>query len=364
MLIALNKRSGDFDSVDLKLVKSIGAQTAVFLEYTRLYADMKDLLMGVLHALTASIDAKDPYTCGHSHRVAAISRRLAEAAGLPAEKVQRIYLAGLLHDIGKIGVPESVLRKPGKLTAEECKLVKDHPAIGARILGGIRQFDDVRGGHLDAPRAPGRPGLSAGPGRRGGADRGPDHLPGRLPRRDDLRPNVPSRPVAGGRCGGDPARRRARRWTRLGRDAAVDGPGGVLAESGGRGRRPRPPVTVAADGSCDMNITAESYGHAVILNLKGDLTEDSLRAFMQVVDHHLGDNHVVDVVLNMEQVPFIDSAGLECLLDLQDRLTQKFGQVKLVGCDENVRKILEITRQTPGFEILNDVAEAVKAIRV
>lgn len=113
-----------------------------------------------------------------------------------------------------------------------------------------------------------------------------------------------------------------------------------------------------------MNITAESYGHAVILNLKGDLTEDSLRAFMQVIDHHLGDNHVVDVVLNMEQVPFIDSAGLECLLDLQDRLTQKFGQVKLVGCDENVRKILEITRLTPGFELLDDVAEAVKAIRV
>jgi HD-GYP domain-containing protein (c-di-GMP phosphodiesterase class II) len=148
VLIALNKRSGDFDSVDLKLVKSIGTQTAVFLEYTRLYTDMKELLMGVLHALTASIDAKDPYTCGHSHRVAEISRRLAQAAGLPAEKVQRIYLTGLLHDIGKIGVPESVLRKPGKLTAEEYELVKAHPAIGARILGGIRQFDDVRVGIL------------------------------------------------------------------------------------------------------------------------------------------------------------------------------------------------------------------------
>lgn len=113
-----------------------------------------------------------------------------------------------------------------------------------------------------------------------------------------------------------------------------------------------------------MNITAESYGHAVILNLKGDLTEDSVRAFMQVIDHHLGDEYVVDVILNMELVPLVDSAGLECLLDLQDRLAQKFGQVKLVACDTNVRKILEITRLTPSFEILNDVAEAVKAIRV
>ena len=73
---------------------------------------------------------------------------------------------------------------------------------------------------------------------------------------------------------------------------------------------------------------------------------------------------MVDVVLNMEQVSFIDSAGLECLLDLQDRLAQKFGQVKLVACDENVRKILEITRLTTGFEVLKDVAEAVKAIQV
>jgi anti-anti-sigma factor len=113
-----------------------------------------------------------------------------------------------------------------------------------------------------------------------------------------------------------------------------------------------------------MNITAESYGHAVILNLKGDLTEDSLKAFMQVIDHHLGNNQVVDVILNMEQVPFVDSAGLEYLLGLQDRLGEKFGQVKLVSCDTNVRKILEITRLANSFEILKDVAEAVKAIEV
>ena len=113
-----------------------------------------------------------------------------------------------------------------------------------------------------------------------------------------------------------------------------------------------------------MNITAESYGPAVILNLKGELTEDTLKAFMQVVDHHLGDNQMVDVVLNMEQVPFIDSAGLECLLDLKDRLATKLGQIKLVGCDVNVRTILEITRLASELELLNDVTEAVKAIRV
>lgn len=148
MLLAFNKKSGDFNSPDMKLIGSIGNQSAVFLANNMLYADLQDLLMGVLHALTASIDAKDPYTCGHSNRVAIISKRLAEACELPPEKVQQIYLTGLLHDIGKIGVPESTLRKPGRLTNEEYEAIRKHPGIGAKILGGIRQLDDVIGGIL------------------------------------------------------------------------------------------------------------------------------------------------------------------------------------------------------------------------
>jgi putative two-component system response regulator len=120
----------------------------VFLTNNMLYADLQDLLMGVLHALTATIDAKDPYTCGHSNRVAIISKRLAESMGLPAQRVQQIYLAGLMHDIGKIGVPESVLCNPGRLTPQEYEAVKKHPALGAKILGGIRQLDDVIAGIL------------------------------------------------------------------------------------------------------------------------------------------------------------------------------------------------------------------------
>jgi len=148
MLLAFNKESADFNSVDIKLMNSIGNQSTVFLTNNMLYADLQDLLMGVLHALTASIDAKDPYTCGHSNRVAIISKRLAESMGLPAQRVQQVYLAGLMHDIGKIGVPESVLCKPGRLTVEEYEAVKKHPSIGAKILGGIRQLDDVIAGIL------------------------------------------------------------------------------------------------------------------------------------------------------------------------------------------------------------------------
>ncbi|MCD6304078.1 MAG: HD-GYP domain-containing protein, partial [Planctomycetes bacterium] len=147
-LLALNKAGGDFNSIDIKLMSSVANQAAVFLTNHVLYADLQELLMGVLHALTASIDAKDPYTCGHSRRVADISRRLAETMGLAPPDVQRTYLAGLLHDIGKIGVPEAVLCKPGRLTDAEYEQIKKHPEIGARILGGIRQLEHVVPGIL------------------------------------------------------------------------------------------------------------------------------------------------------------------------------------------------------------------------
>ncbi len=143
VLMALNKSDGDFDSIELKLITAVAAQASVFLANNRLYSDLQELLMGVLHALTATIDAKDPYTCGHSQRVALISRRLAQEKGFSSEKVRAIYLAGLLHDIGKIGVPEAILCKEGKLTSAEYEDIKRHPAIGANILGGIRQLDDV-----------------------------------------------------------------------------------------------------------------------------------------------------------------------------------------------------------------------------
>jgi putative nucleotidyltransferase with HDIG domain len=148
LLVALNKTCGEFDSVDMKMLGSIGSQSAVFLTNRRLYQDMQELLMGVLHALTATIDAKDPYTCGHSQRVALITRKLAERLGFDAERTRRLYLTGLLHDIGKIGVPERILCKPGKLTDEEFETIKAHPTIGAKILSGIRQLDDVIDGIL------------------------------------------------------------------------------------------------------------------------------------------------------------------------------------------------------------------------
>lgn len=135
-------------SIDSKLCSSLASTMSIFLQNAMLYEDMQSMFLGTLHALTSSIDAKDSYTHGHSERVALMSRNLAKAAGLDEFTCERIYVAGLVHDVGKIGVPESVLCKPGRLTYEEFELIKQHPEIGARILQDIRQMHDLIPGVL------------------------------------------------------------------------------------------------------------------------------------------------------------------------------------------------------------------------
>ncbi|MEA3225566.1 MAG: HD domain-containing protein, partial [Planctomycetota bacterium] len=133
LMVAINRvGKQDFDSTDIKLFNSVAGGCAVFIENGRLFKDLKELFIGSLKALTSSIDAKDKYTHGHSERVAYISRwiaeRLSDKEPLEEEQIHRIYLAGLLHDIGKIGIDESVLRKTGKLTDQEFASIRKHPS--------------------------------------------------------------------------------------------------------------------------------------------------------------------------------------------------------------------------------------------
>ncbi|GAB4192728.1 MAG: hypothetical protein Kow00105_06780 [Phycisphaeraceae bacterium] len=135
-------------SVDSKLCASLAASLSIYLKNVMLYEDMHSMFLGTLHALSTTIDAKDSYTHGHSERVALMAKNLARAAGMDEQTVERVYLSGLVHDVGKIGVPESVLTKPGKLTDTEFDLIRRHPQIGARILEGIRQMHDLIPGVL------------------------------------------------------------------------------------------------------------------------------------------------------------------------------------------------------------------------
>ncbi len=136
------------DSGDIRVLEATAAHLQIFLDNAALYDDIRLMFMGTLEALTASIDAKDPYTCGHSERVAYLSQSLAAALGLETRVVERVQIAGLVHDVGKIGVPEAILRKPGRLTDDEFDAIKLHPEIGARILRDIPNFEDVLPGVL------------------------------------------------------------------------------------------------------------------------------------------------------------------------------------------------------------------------
>jgi HD-GYP domain-containing protein (c-di-GMP phosphodiesterase class II) len=129
-----------FNHDDLRQLAYLRRVYANHLTQEQAKADLKDALFGLVHCLSSAIDAKDPYTAGHSERVARMAVRLAEQMRLPGAVQNDTYLAGLLHDVGKIGVSDAVLRKPGALTAEEFAEVKTHPAVGERIVSQVRQF--------------------------------------------------------------------------------------------------------------------------------------------------------------------------------------------------------------------------------
>jgi ribonuclease P protein subunit RPR2 len=108
----------------------------------RLYQQLQRAICQSLLGLANALEAKDPYTRGHSERVGAWGGRLATALGLPAAEVDTVVQAGLLHDIGKIGVPEAVLRKRGPLEHGEWALMRNHPIVGAQIVAPFEFFAD------------------------------------------------------------------------------------------------------------------------------------------------------------------------------------------------------------------------------
>jgi HD-GYP domain-containing protein (c-di-GMP phosphodiesterase class II) len=103
----------------------------------------RELFLGSIRMLAAAIDEKDPYTRGHSGRVAKYSVIIGEHLGLDAEELDRLRISALLHDVGKIGVDDRVLKKPGKLTNEEFDLMKQHPSKGANIMRPVAQLKDM-----------------------------------------------------------------------------------------------------------------------------------------------------------------------------------------------------------------------------
>ncbi|MEX2217355.1 MAG: HD-GYP domain-containing protein [Phycisphaerales bacterium] len=149
--IACGDKYGDdpqVSSYEMQLLEAASGYTGAMLENATLFGQQQSMFMGTLRSLTAAIDAKDRYTCGHSERVAFMAAQLARAAGLGDAQAEQVHICGLVHDVGKIGVPEAVLSKPGRLTDEEFALIKLHPEIGHRIIRDIPMLEDVLPGVL------------------------------------------------------------------------------------------------------------------------------------------------------------------------------------------------------------------------
>ncbi len=154
-LIAINRQSNMGDSKDegsfadaIGLIEEAATLFATQTQNIHLVLESHQLVLGALHAMSSAIDARDPYTQGHSERVAKLGYEIARILGISDTACQEIYLAGLLHDLGKIGIPDHILHKGGPLTNEEFAVIKQHPEIGHRIIEQLGKLHFVLPGVL------------------------------------------------------------------------------------------------------------------------------------------------------------------------------------------------------------------------
>jgi len=146
LLGALIVASGEVEGLsddERRTVTMLADQAAVALRSILERESREDNFIGIIRSLTRAIDAKSKWTSGHSERVSDGAVALASALGLPAADVASLRIAANLHDVGKIGVAEAILDKPGRLTPEEFERVRSHPAVGAAMLEGIRSFKEI-----------------------------------------------------------------------------------------------------------------------------------------------------------------------------------------------------------------------------
>lgn len=143
MLNVSSRRVSAFSSEDLSTLEKFSAHISVALENTRLISDLEGLFIGTVRTLSKTIDAKSPWTRGHSERVTEIAIRIARVMGFQKDELRDLELAGLLHDIGKIATYEGILDKAGRLTEKEYKQIQKHPVKGAEILSPLKQLKDI-----------------------------------------------------------------------------------------------------------------------------------------------------------------------------------------------------------------------------
>jgi len=138
----------EFGTVEAGLLSSVASMLATHAHNVELFCEKEALLVSVVRAMVSAVDAKDPYTCGHSERVALVAKHLGKVLRLDETECERLYLAGLLHDLGKLGVPDAVLRKTTGLTEEEMAQIRPHPERGWAILQDLDALNYLTPGVL------------------------------------------------------------------------------------------------------------------------------------------------------------------------------------------------------------------------
>jgi HD-GYP domain-containing protein (c-di-GMP phosphodiesterase class II) len=144
-LVALRfRQERPFDRADVQFMRLARRLVLQHRQQTQTFEKLKESVFGLVKCLAASLDARDPYTWGHSERVARIGVRIGRQMRLPESTLNEVYLGGLLHDIGKIGVRDAILSKPGPLTPEERRHLQQHTVIGDAILAPVAHLSHLR----------------------------------------------------------------------------------------------------------------------------------------------------------------------------------------------------------------------------
>ena len=141
-------RQGKILSQDQKVLHGLASQAAIFIENARLERDVRSMFLNIIVSLAGAVDAKDAYTHGHSMRVARTALVVGQSLGLPRERMEPLLLSAILHDVGKIAIPDHILKKPERLNREEFEIMKGHTTAGARLLAHIPALENVLPGIL------------------------------------------------------------------------------------------------------------------------------------------------------------------------------------------------------------------------
>ncbi len=143
VLLVANKRSGPYTDDDMEILLSIGRHAGIALENQRLHCALGDSFRSTIAVLADAIEAKDPYTRGHCESVSRIAVEVARRLGIKDGALEEMQYAALLHDVGKIGIPDGILLKPGKLSPEEFVIIQKHSAIGSDIIKRVPSLQNI-----------------------------------------------------------------------------------------------------------------------------------------------------------------------------------------------------------------------------